>query len=92
MNALLLMSFCLGNIIGPLSFTGASAPEYIPAKVTIIVTCAAACVFTGVLQAYYVYENRRRDRLEASGEVYHEDDVGFKYVTDRKNLSFRYRL
>ncbi|KAK5705243.1 hypothetical protein LTR97_002361 [Elasticomyces elasticus] len=29
------MSFCLGNIIGPLSFTPASAPDYIPAKITI---------------------------------------------------------
>ncbi|KAL2026057.1 hypothetical protein VTO58DRAFT_103241 [Aureobasidium pullulans] len=44
MNAILLISFCLGNIIGPLTFRAEDAPEYIPAKITIIVTCATAVI------------------------------------------------
>jgi predicted MFS family arabinose efflux permease len=35
MNAILLMSFCLGNIIGPLTFRQADQPDFIPAKITI---------------------------------------------------------
>jgi hypothetical protein len=92
MNAFLLISFCIGNIIGPLTFTDASAPEYIPAKVAIIVTCAAAVFLTLGLQAYYVFENRRRERLVRSGLVEHKVDIEFADVTDRKNKEFRYQL
>jgi len=92
MNALLLISFCIGNIIGPLTFTGASAPEYIPAKITIIVTCAVAAVLTFVLRMYYVWENKRRDGLVEQGVLGHVDDVEFADVTDRKNKEFRYNL
>jgi len=91
MNALLLISFCIGNIIGPLTFTGASAPEYLPAKVAIIVTCAVAAGLTLTLRAYYVWENKRRDKLAAAAGA-HEKDVEFADVTDRKNKEFRYRL
>jgi hypothetical protein len=92
MNAILLMSFCLGNIVGPLTFTGASASGYVPAKVTIIVTCAAAICIVAVLQYYYVTENRKRERLAAEGGNEHKDARGFADVTDRKNKNFRYRL
>lgn len=84
--------FCVGNIVGPLSFTAESAPNYIPAKVTIIVSSAAAIAFIVMLQAYYIFENRRRDKLEAAGEVVYESDIEFKDVTDRMNKEFRYRL
>ncbi|KAI7348502.1 major facilitator superfamily transporter [Hortaea werneckii] len=92
MNAILLMSFCLGNIIGPLTFTGKSAPQYIPAKITIIVTCAVAAVLTIMLGFYYKWENKRRDHLAAEGKIAHVRDVEFSDVTDRHNKEFRYRL
>ncbi|KAK5679081.1 hypothetical protein LTS10_008738 [Elasticomyces elasticus] len=92
MNAILLMSFCLGNIIGPLSFTPASAPDYIPAKITIIVTCAFAACVTIVLQFYYIRENKRRDGLVEAGDLGHVKDVEFSDRTDRENKEFRYRL
>ncbi|KAK5734086.1 hypothetical protein LTR17_009214 [Elasticomyces elasticus] len=100
------MSFCLGNIIGPLSFTPASAPDYIPAKITIgkflrehipsqyanIVTCAFAACVTIVLQFYYIRENKRRDGLVEAGAVGHLKDQEFADMTDRENKEFRYRL
>lgn len=88
MNAILLISFCLGNIIGPLTFRQADAPNFIPAKIVIIVTCAVAAALAMVLRAYYTWENRRRDR--ASGE--HVMDEEFLDLTDRENKNFRYRL
>ena len=92
MNAILLMSFCIGNIIGPLTFRDADAPDYIPAKVAIIVVCAAAVVLTILLQLYYLWENKRRDRLVREGHVQHKVDIEFADITDRKNLEFKYRL
>ncbi|KAK4978324.1 hypothetical protein LTR66_010650, partial [Elasticomyces elasticus] len=92
MNAILLMSFCLGNIIGPMTFRKNDAPNYIPAKITIIATCTAAIAFTLMLRAYYVWENKRRDRLVEESGVRHKTDVEFSDVTDRENREFRYRL
>ena len=92
MNAVLLISFCLGNIVGPLTFTAESAPNYIPAKITIIVTCSIAVVLTLVLRFYYMWENKRRDNLVAQGALGHRADIEFSDVTDRKNKEFRYQL
>jgi len=92
MNAVLLISFCLGNIVGPLTFTQESAPDYIPAKITIIVTCSVAVCLTLALRVYYVWENKRRDKLVAQGALGHRADIEFSDVTDRKNKEFRYQL
>jgi MFS family permease len=89
MNAILLMSFCLGNIIGPLTFRQADAPDFVPAKITIIVTCAVAVVLTLILRAYYVWENKRRDRMADGAHVVNEE---FLDLTDRENKNFRYKL
>ncbi|KAF2168408.1 hypothetical protein M409DRAFT_65412 [Zasmidium cellare ATCC 36951] len=92
MNAILLMAFCLGNIIGPLTFRGQDAPGYVPAKITIIVTCAAAIGFTVLLWFYYTAVNRRRDRFVREGGGERGRDIAFADVTDLKNKGFRYRL
>lgn len=64
-NAVLLMSFCLGNIIGPETFQNKDTPDFIPAKITIVVTVGVAIVLTIILRFVYMMENRRRDRIEA---------------------------
>lgn len=87
MNAVLLMSFCLGNIIGPETFRKGDAPNYIPAKITIVVTVAVAICFTVVLRTYYVWENRRRDRLQLGLE--HRENQEFLDLTDKENVEFR---
>ncbi|GKT51015.1 thiamine repressible genes regulatory protein thi1 [Colletotrichum spaethianum] len=92
MNATLLICFCVGNIIGPLTFTAESAPAYIPAKTAIIVTCALAMIFTLMLRSYYIWENRRRERLVENRELGHLKDIEFSDMTDRLNKEFRYTL
>lgn len=91
-TATLLISFCLGNIIGPLTFTDTSAPSYIPAKIAIMATSAVAIALTLVLRFYYVHENKRRDGLVRRGSLGHVIDVEFSDQTDRQNLEFRYAL
>lgn len=90
MNAILLMSFCLGNIIGPETFRGKDAPNYIPAKITIVVTTAVAIFFTIILRFVLQAENKRRDRK--MGELEHKPDQEFLDLTDRENMEFRVRV
>jgi MFS family permease len=87
MNAILLMSFCLGNILGPLTFRTEDEPNYIPAKIAIVVTIAVAIVFALLLRTYYTWENRRRDRNHEGQE--HRENSEFLDMTDRENREFR---
>lgn len=88
MNAVLLMSFCLGNILGPLTFRNDDAPNYTPAKITIVAVEASVLCGVAVLLLFYRRENRRRD---AEGEVVHQADVEFADLTDRQNRELRYK-
>ncbi|KAI5856784.1 allantoate permease [Durotheca rogersii] len=88
-NAMLLAAFCLGNIIGPLTFRDADRPAYLPAKAAIVASTAAAALATAALIAYYRWENARRDRRY--GGLAHRADSEFFDLTDRENTEFRYR-
>ncbi|KAJ6171923.1 hypothetical protein N7470_000990 [Penicillium chermesinum] len=90
MNAVLLMSFCSGNILGPLTFRTKDEPNYIPAKIALVATISVAIVFVGLLRVYYMWENRRRDRRAEGGE--HQENSEFLDMTDRENREFRYKL
>lgn len=90
MNAVLLMSFCLGNILGPLTFRNNDAPSFIPAKVTIVAVDGVAILTTVLLLWYYRWQNKKRDR-ELEG-VEHKRDIEFADLTDLENREFRYRF
>lgn len=87
MNAILLMSFCLGNILGPLTFRDEDAPGFVPAKVTIVAVDSSVCVVVLVLLFYYRWENRRRD----DAGIEHRRDIEFSDLTDRENKELRYK-
>lgn len=88
MNAILLMSFCLGNILGPLTFRDEDAPEFTPAKITIVAVDSTVVLAVAVLLSYYRWENRRRE----NAGVEHRPDVEFSDLTDRENLELRYKF
>lgn len=81
------MSFCLGNILGPLTFRDKDAPEYMPAKVTIVTVDSVAIVLTILLLLHYVTENRRRDQNPPE----HQHNVEFADLTDKQNKELRYK-
>ncbi|RMY87050.1 hypothetical protein D0862_10776 [Hortaea werneckii] len=89
MNALLLMSFCLGNILGPLTFRTKDAPAYVPAKVTIVAVDSVAILSTVALLVYYRWQNTKRDRSMAGQD--HKRDIEFSDLTDIENKEFRYK-
>lgn len=86
MNALIMMSFCLGNALGPLSFN--TPPAYWAAKVTMLATLGFAILVLGMLVFSYRLENNKRARrLGSSGD--HDDGlISFMDLTDRKNKTF----
>ncbi|KAK5133554.1 hypothetical protein LTR08_007593 [Meristemomyces frigidus] len=92
-NAIILAAYGASNICGPLTFTGATAPQYIPAKVAIMASLALAVATTLVLRFLYMKENKVRDRraVESGGQG-HVEDIEFMDLTDKENPEFRYAL
>ena len=89
MNAIILMSFCVGNVIGPESFQEKDAPDYIPAKITIVAVLSTTIVLVAILNTLNVMENKKRDR---EGHVEMPRDYEFMDLTDKENRNFRYCL
>lgn len=86
-----LMAFCIGNLIGPQLFQAKDAPEYVPAKIVLLVFLSLACVLSICLRFVVRHENKRRDRLtEGYTEEEKNKDVLLLDLTDRENLNFRY--
>lgn len=84
-------AFGVGNIIGPQTFQAKDAPNYIPAKSTVLATQGAAAVLAVVLFGYYVWANARRDREEVAAVREDVSDVVvWSNLTDKENRSFRY--
>ncbi|KAI5919310.1 allantoate permease [Camillea tinctor] len=90
LNAVLLMAFCAGNIVGPQTFRAEDSPAYLPAKIVIVASSAAGVAATILLMVYYAHENRCRD--QEYGSLEHKADSEFFDLTDRENKEFRYRL
>jgi hypothetical protein len=89
MNAIVLMSFCVGNVVGPETFQAKDAPQYIPAKITIVAVLSVAIITTIVLDLLYVWENKKRDRRPPPDLP---PDYELLDLTDKQNGHFRYLL
>ena len=90
-NAMTLMAFCIGNLIGPQLFQAKDAPEYVPAKIVLLVFLCSSCALSIWLRFVVRHENKRRDRLtEGYTEEEKNKDILLLDLTDRENLNFRY--
>ncbi|KAK2864982.1 hypothetical protein FQN49_004032 [Arthroderma sp. PD_2] len=101
--ALVTASFSIGNIIGPQTFQAKDAPRYIPAKIAVLATQACGAVLAIILCFYYIWENKRRDKVAAENSQALPVDEGaalsqststeqkkWDNLTDKENLTFRY--
>ncbi|CDR37651.1 CYFA0S01e14180g1_1 [Cyberlindnera fabianii] len=98
-NAIYLIGYCVGNLIGPQTFRAEDAPSYSPAKATIV-----ACYAASILVLFWIYfsywnDNRKRDRIAAErektgfvGETMEMENMEFADLTDKENPHFRYAL
>ena len=100
--ALVSGSFSVGNIIGPQTFQARDAPGYIPAKIAVLATQAAAAGVAAMLFSYYVWANRRKEKAVLSDAVMAVEDQSelarlegmeqrlWENRTDKENEMFRY--
>lgn len=93
-NAMFLIAYCAGNIIGPQTFSSSEAPHYPTAKGCIVGCYSATIVLLMVMYFSYKWDNARRDKeREALGEKYVKvENIEFADLTDKQNPDFRYSL
>lgn len=93
-NALTLVAFCTGNILGTQTFRTSAAPGYIGGKIAIIATLSAQCLVLFAMR----YCNRRLNRKnearlaemsEGEKDMLREK-LAYADTTDLENPFFRY--
>lgn len=88
-NALTLIAFCIGNLIGPQIFRQKDAPNYIPAKIVLVVSMAITMCLIMLLRQVAVSENKKKDKIE--GSSIQDVDLAINHdLTDIENKCFRY--
>ncbi|GKZ33984.1 hypothetical protein AbraIFM66950_004115 [Aspergillus brasiliensis] len=91
-NAVILISFCVGIIVGPQLFFEYQAPTYTLGFLDIMICYAVGMILCGVARLYFVWENRRRDRVNPLALGNEEIDGGVAGMldkTDREIPQFR---
>ncbi|EPS32979.1 hypothetical protein POX_d04872 [Penicillium oxalicum] len=94
-SALMFVAYCVGNIVGPQFFVPAEKPSYSTGIKASMAGLVLGVFFLTCLYVFYVWENRRRDRLYGTPEHFTEteelqDELSNK--TDQEIESFRYVL
>lgn len=88
-NALTMVGFCIGNLIGPQMFRVRDAPNYTPAKVALIVQLGIAIILCLVLRYIVIRENKARDSRQIDNADGYRDALHLD-ITDIENENYRY--
>lgn len=94
-NAIFLIGYCTGNLIGPQTFKTNQAPNYTSATVAMVVCMSLTFVALIVLWIDYSWDNKRRDaRMEdpVVVEFARIPNHEFADLTDKQNPLFRYSI
>ena len=90
------LGYCVGNMAGSQIFKTKDAPQYIPGTIGASICLAAEFVLICCWRGWYVWQNKRRDKLAAESGIPREEqeqlgrEMGEKDVTDLQNPYFRY--
>ncbi|KAJ9156304.1 Major facilitator superfamily transporter [Pleurostoma richardsiae] len=97
-GTVMFIAYCTGNSIGAQTFQAKWAPRYIPAIIICGVMYGLECVLFISWRFYYVWQNRRRDRLVREMGLSPEQSAhqgrinGESDMTDWENVHFRYSM
>ncbi|KAK6460690.1 allantoate permease [Scheffersomyces coipomensis] len=93
-NAIFLIGYCVGNLIGPQTFLPQQAPNYPTAKICIVSFGSLSLVCLMLIWYSYWRENIKRDKLtsEAAEKFELIENHEFADLTDKENPLFRYAL
>jgi len=61
-SALVSAAFCVGSIIGPQTFKAKDAPQYIPAKISVLATQSAGIMIAIMTRLYYGWQNSQKPK------------------------------
>jgi predicted MFS family arabinose efflux permease len=86
-NALTMIAFSIGSLIGPQLFRAHEAPEYRSAKITLLILAIVTVPLAGLVGLISKWENEKRDK---AGIVTLPPNSEFRDLTDMQNPNFRY--
>ncbi|GMG20642.1 unnamed protein product [Ambrosiozyma monospora] len=91
-NISVMIGFAVGNITGPQSYRVKDAPQYLPAKISMLVTQAVSVVIAFAILITYFYRNKQRDHSQVDIEVDDKEEMEnvWSNKTDFENPYFRY--
>ncbi|CAM1508829.1 Fc.00g025680.m01.CDS01 [Cosmosporella sp. VM-42] len=92
-NAMIFISYCAGNIVGPQLFFDDEAPSYPSGFLAMMICYGIGVVACFVLRIYLVWENRRRDRIGNVLDANPPDghlSLNLMDKTDKEIPQFRY--
>lgn len=87
-NAIFLIGYCVGNLVGPQTFKTSEKPSYTSAKLAIVICGAISLVTLIIIWIHYIIENKKRDKI-GFVEV-NIENIEFADLTDKENPNFRY--
>lgn len=93
-NAIFLIGYCVGNLIGPQTFITKQAPNYAGAKAAMVGCGILTTIALVIVWIAFVYENKKRDaepkELKETFEAIENHE--FADLTDMENPLFRYTV
>jgi ACS family allantoate permease-like MFS transporter len=94
-NAIFLIGYCIGNIVGPQTFVSKQAPSYTGGKISFVVCdCVTLCIIGAIYLNYWI-SNRKKEKDMAAlkdDPLTKLENYEFADMTDKENPHFRYRL
>ncbi|RCK65616.1 Allantoate permease [Candida viswanathii] len=90
-NAMYLIAYCVGNLVGPQTFIASQAPGYAGAKIAIVVTGSISLGTMVAIYLSYLWENKKRDSMPPV-DMSHIENFEFADLTDKENPAFRYSI
>lgn len=91
-NAIYLIGYCVGNLIGPQTFIDTQAPKYQGAKISIVVNGIVSLIVLCLIYYTYWTNNKQRDALAEDQDFENIKNHEFADLTDKENPLFRYSL
>lgn len=94
-NAIFLIGYCVGNLIGPQTFISKQAPSYVGGKISFVICDAFSILFLCLIYFNYYRLNLKKEKemhLVDLTELEKHENLEFADLTDRENPYFRYSL
>jgi len=88
MGAMVILGYCLGNIMAPLIFVSTQAPGYAGGFTGITVCTIYAGIASQVARLILIRRNKKRQEMYGDPSY----DEAFMDKTDHKNHNFRYLM